>query len=257
MNIKGKKLEVNGIASITPWTNNQISGDADINFEEAKNINVSNAGNLHTHISANEKLAISSLTLSGNLNGDDITYINEMINDGSLTNLDMRNASIVAGGTGNLITETNKFGTYIFRTGSKLETITLPKTLTYIEHGFLQCSNLEIIIPAECNFGFGGTPWFFACSNVSFYVEDGNSTYKSVGGVLFNKAGTILLSNCLNIKNYEIPVGVERIFSGAFFSYNDKIETERKKLLLLGFLLQFYCAFIKQYVGQNCQALWG
>jgi len=73
---------------------------------QTRTIHVATPGTLSTYIPSNEKYSITSLTLTGDLNGIDIRFIREMagrdpygyITDGKLSVLDLSNANIVAGG---------------------------------------------------------------------------------------------------------------------------------------------------------------
>ena len=72
----------------------------------SKTLHVEYAGTLFRLIGADEQMQISNLTLTGNLNGDDIRFIREMagsnsngvITSGNLSILDISNANIVEGG---------------------------------------------------------------------------------------------------------------------------------------------------------------
>ncbi len=74
--------------------------------EVSKQINVVTAGTLPSLISSEEKDQITSLTITGDLNGTDICFIREMagrdkygnITSGNLSILDISGANIVEGG---------------------------------------------------------------------------------------------------------------------------------------------------------------
>ncbi len=71
-----------------------------------KNVTVSKAGSLSALITASEKNSVTSLTVSGTLNGDDVLYIREMAGqdvegnatDGTLTELNLAGVTLTDGG---------------------------------------------------------------------------------------------------------------------------------------------------------------
>ena len=94
---------VDAYKAVAPW-----SGFKEVvAIESKKTIHVETAGTLSTLIPETEKYLIEDLTLTGNLNGDDLALIRDMAGNningqatpGILTTLDMSGASIVAGGT--------------------------------------------------------------------------------------------------------------------------------------------------------------
>lgn len=103
---------------------------------------IANAGELRAIIPDDEKLTITSLKISGYLNGDDINCIRRMLGGyefsdeekGKLTSLDLSEASIVEGGEGYFILGTSLFyytsndeiGRYMFYRCSNLQNIVLP-----------------------------------------------------------------------------------------------------------------------------------
>jgi len=176
----------------------------------AVTLNVATAGTLSTLINSSNKNLITSLTLTGNLNGDDICFIREMAGSdvngnatlGTLSVLDLSGANIVSGGgyyiyyssyyyhtSDNLITDN------MFYDCNKLTSITIPNSVTDIESDvFDGCTGLNQIM-----------------------VDSNNSNLSSLDGVLFNKDRTSLIA-CPNGKTaqYTIPGSVTSIGSLAF-----------------------------------------
>ena len=109
------------------------------------------AGELNTHIPDNLANYITSLTISGELNGTDIRLIRQMLQKGLLMTLDIHNASIVAGGnvyytigSKNYTTKNDTIGEYMFNDSKYLTDITLPASLKAIcEHAFDNCKSLK------------------------------------------------------------------------------------------------------------------
>ncbi len=90
---------------------------------------------------------------------------------------------------------TTKIGKYVFL-GNSIHTISLPSTVTEIdETAFLNCNNLK-----------------------SFTVDENNSVFSAVDGVLFNKTKLILVSYPQGSANssYTIPDGVVTVKKHAF-----------------------------------------
>ena len=118
-----------------------------------KTVTLTKAGELSKHITAAEKYKLTSLTVSGPIDGTDVLFLREMAGrdidghetDGQLSTLDLSNANIVAGGSTyykvkrGLSTkyynnaEDNVVGLYMFYNCLKLTNVKLPKTATKIE----------------------------------------------------------------------------------------------------------------------------
>lgn len=212
VDLTGKSLNV----KITDSTGNTYSTEASIvknrtNFTangarwiEAKlfqkKVSLSKTERLSQVITDKEKYEIKSLTITGELNGDDILYLREMAGvdvkgystGGVLTNLDIRNANIIEGGgyyfafeTSSLYafyTKTSQISDYMFY-GTKLEEIILPLNTTSI-----------------------GLSSFHAC-----YKLKGISIPSNVVTIEENAFG-----GCSNLTSIEIPYGVTTIGSAAF-----------------------------------------
>ena len=114
------------------------------------------AGKISEKINNASKLKVISLTVSGKLNGTDIKYIRQMLEEGELSRLDLKNASIVSGGDGyygsSSLTSDNVIGDYMFWKSPKLTSIVLPSNITEIGgHAFQECPLLtKLEIPASC-----------------------------------------------------------------------------------------------------------
>ena len=178
-----------------------------------KTYNVSTAGDLSDIISADDvdAFTITKLTLSGQLNGDDLRLIREMAgNDylgqptnGSLKILDISGADIVAGGekyldtdritssTGTYTqnngensfhyeTENNVLGKSLFAGCDKLEEVILPNSLTAIgEYQFWYCLNLKSISIGKNVSSIGWQLLYGPNKLTNITVADGNATFSS------------------------------------------------------------------------------
>lgn len=115
--------------------------------------NVQTAGTLLTLVDIFGKYSVPKLILTGNINGDDIFYIRDMVNNGILTTLDLSGVNIVAGGSayyGTNVTANNKITPYMFHQLTKLTTIILPTSVTDIEEFAFKNSGITSInIPSN------------------------------------------------------------------------------------------------------------
>ncbi|MDD3364991.1 MAG: leucine-rich repeat protein [Syntrophomonas sp.] len=111
----------------------------------------------------------------------------------------------------------NKDGTILMACPAGLTSITIPIGVTSIgEDAFSNCTGLtSITIPqGVTNISDGA---FFGCTGlIAIEVDGNNSTYASKGGMLFDKAGTILMACPGGFKNIDIPLEVTAIDDMAF-----------------------------------------
>jgi hypothetical protein len=163
----------------------------------SKTVNVAKAGTLNTLISANEKYTITDLTVSGDLNGDDIRLIRDMggrnsqgeETEGKLQTLNMLDSRIVSGGgyySSNKTTTDDWIG-YWMLAELKITSLILPKGIVRIYEGACKgCENLHSVqMP---------------------------STLKRIDRLAF--------AYC-DLTNIEIPEGVNAIDAGAFcYNFN-------------------------------------
>ena len=127
-------------------------------------VTLDKAGDLSKKINDTEKFTITSLTVSGPINGKDVLFLREMAGrdmdgyetDGKLSSLDLSDAKIVTGG-GNYIKvkiglsfrfynikENDVVGFYMFYNCRSLTSLKLPKTVKRIELYAMQyCKSLQ------------------------------------------------------------------------------------------------------------------
>ncbi len=161
----------------------------------------------------------------------------------SLENIGKTAFSSCSGLTGKLIipSSVKQIGKTAFQNCSKITGVELNEGLEYIGNfAFNHLSrNLEttIKIPSTVK-QIGGQEYtgdsnvygshiFYDCGNyTAFEVAEGNTAYKAVDGVLYNKAGTILVAypQGKTGNKYEIPEGVTKIDELAF-NRNGKLKT--------------------------------
>lgn len=99
-------------------------------------------GWLSSKIPFKDQASVQNLTVTGYINGTDVKFIRELINNRQLSHLDLSDANIVAGGDAYYVDskvsykiyKDNTIGSYMFTTGynSKLTYLSLPKSITKI-----------------------------------------------------------------------------------------------------------------------------
>ena len=218
---------VDAYKAASPW-----SGFKEVKaIETKKTINVETAGTLSTLIPLGEKYLVEELTLTGNLNGDDLALLRDMAGsnyngfptDGKLSFLDMSGATIVAGGKyvelvdeniyynreiGNFhggfdkdpqVSEANTLGKNVFAGCSKLETMIMPTgVVTVGERAFSDTSLKDIVWPTSlATIGYEA---FFGCKFTSFTLP---ASVESVGGNILKYCSTLELSVESGNSNYD------------------------------------------------------
>ena len=176
-----------------------------------KTVTVETPGQLASLLTAAEKDDITSLTVSGNLNDDDLRLLRYMagrdeygnITPGSLVNLDMLNANIVSGGNkGYYVNENgdwswngeNGFNYRLFKDCHSIQSIILPSSVTWLSSEvFSGCTRLESVRLPE---GLERIEWgaFYNCSK----LNDINlpSSLRNISNYVFY--------NCRNLKSIDL-----------------------------------------------------
>ena len=188
--------------------------------EVVRSVELTAAGTLSTTIDAAEKLTITSLTIKGDINGDDLLYIREMAGrdiksdptSGKLEILDLTDANFVAGGGKFYEKDTwnkaaaaeNTVQSHCFEM-TTLKEIKLPKSLRAIKsESFKQSNKLTAItIPEEVT--EVGDNAFEGCS--SLVTFDFPKVTKIAGSVL---------ANCTALTKITIPATVTELSYGMF-----------------------------------------
>jgi hypothetical protein len=174
------------------------------------NLHVETAGTLPTRIPEEKKYQITSLTLTGVLNGIDITYIRDLIehsaNKGGLT-LNLEKTTIVKGGdVVYSIPANDVISNDMFFECTRLATITLPSRVKAIgDYAFYGCTRLTTItIPSSVT--SIGDYAFAGCTGLKEVVIGENVT--SIASSAF--------SGCTGLTTVTIPNNVKSIGDGAF-----------------------------------------
>lgn len=109
---------------------------------------------------------------------------------------------------------------YAFNSNTGITGVTLPEGLKTIGAcSFRNCSSLrELVIPSSVT-SIGSEALCGCRSLTGILVDDGNTAYSDVDGVLFNKSGTTLIQcPIMRTGEYTVPGGVTSIGNSAFRS---------------------------------------
>lgn len=187
---------------------------------------VANAGELSSIIPNDEKYTITTLKISGDLNGSDFRLIramagvdyddnNNIINtEGKLKNLDLLDANIVEGGeayfksAGKLYyTQNDVLSDFLFSYSSVIQTLVLPKSVVGIGNMvFASCLSLTSLnIPNSVL--YIGNSTFQACQSLAM-IEIPSSV---------NSIGESAFAGCYSLTSVTIPNSVTSIGMTAFY----------------------------------------
>ena len=184
-------------------------------------VTITEAGTMK-QLLGDDYLNITSLKVVGPINGDDVRCLRQMlggdiedgvtIDKGSLTSLDLSDASIVEGGSyyyyhySDYYTSNDMIGDYMFYQCANLQDIVLPVGVTSIGNGaFCYCSSLTSIDIPESVTSIGEWAFFGCFSLTSIDIPEGVT---SIGDCAF--------SGCSSLTSIDIPKGVTSIGYWAF-----------------------------------------
>ena len=203
------------------------SFSADLSNEDFRDasIHVVKAGTLSLYISEHQKYSMTDLKLSGELNGTDIRFIREMagrdVNGsetaGSLSNLDLEDVRIVAGGehylhrvsqsTGvDYVTRDSVLGYYMFNDCAKLQKVRLGNSIKSIAYSAFQgCAGLQTV----------------SLGNGIKSIE--HSAFRGCTGLTDIEFGDQIICigeyafcDCISLESISIPDNVIELYDGAF-----------------------------------------
>lgn len=182
-------------------------------------VDVAEAGTLPSLISSEQKASVTSLTLTGKLNGTDIKFIRQMagvdeygqaVKGNSLQQLDMSAADIVAGGEPYFYTYTTTdsiVGEFFFATSTQLKTVKIPESTKRISwSAFSECGSLtEFAVPDKVSYIDQSV--FSSCTSLE-KVTFGTGL-KTIDGYNF--------SGCTALTSIELPEGLEELNEFNFY----------------------------------------
>ena len=120
----------------------------------------------------------------------------------------------------------SSIGRYAFSDCTALTALTLPDTLTSLGDYCFAGSGITKLNLPDSMYRVYGSSFQYATKLTSLTVNDTNSYFKSVDGVLFNKSGTSLYcypAGKAKVSSYRIPDGVTAIGENAFgVSFNSQ-----------------------------------
>ena len=213
----------------------------------SKTINVDTPGSLSTHITDKEKYQITSLTISGYLNGDDLILIKEMggadvygnATDGKLETLNISEAYIKFGGKPVFIQDQQEFysDNYVIQAGlfwncQKLKEVRLPKSniKSLGSHVFYNCTALQSV-SMPSNIAEIPRSTFAQCEsleevqlpativNIGDYAFVNCFKLKSLGKLpTLKQYGKSSFAACWALYDFEIPMSQNEIPDSAFFN---------------------------------------
>lgn len=190
------------------------------------NISLSRAGTLGERIADSEKLSITDLTLSGELNGSDMLFLREMAGrsftgtktHGQLQRLDLSDTRIVSGGSSYMRyyagdspveprTVEDEFPQWVFSACDSLETVVLPQGINAIgEYAFRGCNLLQrVSVPATVTTIGSGA--FMGCFHLSDVQIPATLT----------QLGSYAFKNCQQIVALHLPDALQRIGTETFY----------------------------------------
>jgi type II secretory pathway pseudopilin PulG len=156
---------------------------------------------------------VAELTIPNYINGVKVNGITGDLDNrrGIISNTSISSVIISPGIT--------SIGEMAFDFSTNLKNITIPNTVTLIgDYAFGVCQKLEILIIPSSVINIGKDIVVGCTKLKEINVASNNNTYKSIDGVLFNKAGDTLLifPNNSIITEYDIPAGVTTIYDSSF-----------------------------------------
>lgn len=225
-------LKTNTTYTVWGYAKNEIGETLSepIQFKTTNVTQVSQAGMLEETIGDNYKYQLTSLSVTGSLNGSDLRFIRDMAgkdiqdNDtqGQLADINLADAHIVSGGdsyNASRFTTKDIIGFGMFKDCTKLRSIILPDDTKAIEeNAFQNCSSLTSIqIPAGAESILPST----GCTSLSSLTVSGaNTNYSSVDGVLYDKAVSTIIwfPQGKNDTSFILPSTIKTLGSYAFQS---------------------------------------
>ena len=212
-------------------------------------IDMKQAGSLSTLISDDVKYKITDLTITGDINGDDIRFIREMAGadvngdetEGCLSKLNLKDANTIASGNAyyaskgfSYHSKKNIISSYMFTGCNNLTAIIFPESTTIIEESIFSSYDRSVCNPNLTSIVIGSKVTTiqhgaFASTGISTITIPDNVT--SIEGSVFNgctKLKNITISNnitelsdyifsgCIELTNITIPNNIISIGTGVF-----------------------------------------
>jgi len=205
-------------------------------FGQDGTFNVETPGTLSELIGEDNMYNYSSITVTGDLNGDDIAFIRDMA-EWSLEELDLSGANIVEGGDAYYMTSYDSYytandtvGPYMFH-GLYLTKIALPNSAVYLgEEALSENEDLEEVIIGSGIKAFDDMVFYY-CESLEEITIPGN--VEDMGGYTFymcnalttvnlneglKRIGEVCFYFCTQLSDITLPNTLETIDIQAFFN---------------------------------------
>ena len=166
-------MDANGTIQAVPLDNS---------FNPVQTVHVSTAGQLSNKVTGNANRVIK-LIITGKINGKDIKYLRQLLNEGALQAIDLSGANIVKSNDlydGTHSTTNNTMGESAFQHFSKLISMKLPTSITSIGSWAFSSSGLKAIKIPDNVTSIGGDAFSY-CSQLSSVVIGSNVSSLSQG----------------------------------------------------------------------------
>lgn len=230
------RLNIGGLSlatsyTFTPFASNTAgeSQGEPLDYTTQNSIILDESGSLPKLFEGSKSVSLQSLTVTGDMNGDDFRFLRLLLGapllpgepsvESSVTGADLSDANIVEGGVsydGSRFTVSGEISADLFADCVQLRSILLPVTATVMARdAFARCTALEeLTIPA----GVGSVLPSADCPALkAIDVSPANETYVSADGVLFNREATEILWFPLGkTGNYTLPSSITSIGESAF-----------------------------------------
>lgn len=222
LTVKKRNKAMNRIISIMIIL---VLGNINIMFAQNTSLVVDNQtpGWLSNKIPFKDQESVKNLTVTGYLNGTDIKFIRELLNNRQLAHLDLSDANIVAGGDAYYSTseysytidKDNRILKYMF-TGKKLNYLSLPKSIEVVTDSKFYTSLDTLVIGG--NFKILN-PW---------YVED-NINYLYIREGVDSLAHPEFNSSSIKAKKIHLPTTINYLPHSIFYGTHKNINVENIK----------------------------
>lgn len=184
-----------------------------------------NPGWLSNKIPFKDQESVKNLTVTGYLNGTDIKFIRELLNNRQLAHLDLSDANIVAGGDAYYST-TNVNGTSVYNykidkdnsiyeymfTGKKMNYLSLPKSIEIVNSGFY--TSLDTLVIGE---NFKILRPSTVSENINYiYIREGVDSLEH----------TEYNFSCINAKKIHLPTTINYLPYSIFYGTHKNINVE-------------------------------
>ncbi len=188
--------------------------------EVNRTVELAQAGTLSGSLTDEEKTTVTNLTVTGEVNSDDVALMKTMATTGALSVLDMSGATAA---TADLI------GRYAFEKCTKLTSVSLPQGITSIGYcAFFDCDALASVSIPDGVTTYGESAFWLCTSLKSITIPEGVTVIsksmlescKSLVSVTFPKSvtsfGDSALQGCSSLSAVSIPEGVTSFGTGVF-----------------------------------------